>query len=86
MRQWNWYHSIAHFLTQQDISELKYTVQVKYNQDLESHSKQEHKDDGFAIVDERCPKCSHIGMKYFTMQLRSADEGSTVFYECLKCR
>ena len=31
--------------------------------------------------DESCPKCSKQGLSYYTMQLRSADEGSTVFYE-----
>ncbi len=34
-------------------------------------------------VDEPCPKCAHPEMSFYTMQLRSADEGSTVFYECL---
>jgi hypothetical protein len=36
-------------------------------------------------VDEECPKCSTRGVEFFTMQLRSADEGSTVFYECKEC-
>lgn len=38
-----------------------------------------------ATVEERCPDCDHMGLEYYTMQLRSADEGQTVFYECLEC-
>jgi DNA-directed RNA polymerase I subunit RPA12 len=36
-------------------------------------------------VDEPCPKCGNPVMEFYTMQLRSADEGQTVFYECAKC-
>lgn len=36
-------------------------------------------------VDQPCPKCDHPEMEFYTMQLRSADEGQTVFYECPKC-
>lgn len=38
-----------------------------------------------AVVNEECPKCKNPSMEYYTMQLRSADEGQTVFYECTKC-
>lgn len=37
------------------------------------------------IVERRCPKCDSEQMYYFTMQTRSADEGQTVFYTCVKC-
>jgi DNA-directed RNA polymerase I subunit RPA12 len=39
-----------------------------------------------ARVKESCPSCNNEEMEYYTMQLRSADEGQTVFYECPKCR
>ncbi|KAK9854198.1 hypothetical protein WJX84_004180 [Apatococcus fuscideae] len=38
-----------------------------------------------ATVDDDCPNCGNKGMEYYTMQLRSADEGQTVFYECRSC-
>ena len=38
-----------------------------------------------ATIEEPCPNCSHHELFFYTMQLRSADEGSTVFYECPKC-
>lgn len=32
-----------------------------------------------------CPQCGNKEMLYNTAQLRSADEGQTVFYTCDKC-
>ena len=38
-----------------------------------------------SIINEKCPSCGHGKVYYIVMQTRSADEGSTVFYECVKC-
>lgn len=37
-------------------------------------------------VEKYCNRCNGLTMQtYFTAQLRSADEGQTVFYRCTKC-
>lgn len=41
--------------------------------------------DKHARIEEPCPKCGHPELYFYTMQLRSVDEGSTVFYECVSC-
>eukprot|EP01091_Cochliopodium_minus_P014689 TRINITY_DN5018_c0_g1_i1.p1 TRINITY_DN5018_c0_g1~~TRINITY_DN5018_c0_g1_i1.p1 ORF type:complete len:130 (-),score=22.05 TRINITY_DN5018_c0_g1_i1:61-450(-) len=37
------------------------------------------------LIEEECPKCGEEKVYYHTKQLRSADEGSTIFYNCPKC-
>ncbi|XP_005099110.1 DNA-directed RNA polymerase I subunit RPA12 [Aplysia californica] len=37
-------------------------------------------------VERQCPRCNHDIMTYTTRQTRSADEGQTVFYTCIKCK
>ena len=39
-----------------------------------------------ATIDEPCIKCAHSPVGYYTVQLRSVDEGQTVFYECPECK
>jgi DNA-directed RNA polymerase I subunit RPA12 len=36
-------------------------------------------------VEQECPNCGHGVLEFYTMQMRSVDEGQTVFYECLEC-
>ncbi|XP_076249823.1 RNA polymerase I subunit RpI12 [Calliopsis andreniformis] len=38
------------------------------------------------VVERKCPQCQNDKMSYATLQLRSADEGQTVFYTCTKCK
>ncbi|KAI9504141.1 transcription factor S-II-domain-containing protein [Coemansia spiralis] len=38
-----------------------------------------------ALVDEICPQCGASEMAFHALQMRSADEGQTVFYKCVKC-
>ncbi|QLG74651.1 hypothetical protein HG535_0G05340 [Zygotorulaspora mrakii] len=38
-----------------------------------------------AVIKEKCPQCGNEEMHYHTLQLRSADEGATVFYTCPVC-
>lgn len=37
------------------------------------------------VVEEPCVKCGAGEVGFYTVQLRSVDEGQTVFYECPKC-
>nr|ACQ58531.1 DNA-directed RNA polymerase I subunit RPA12 [Anoplopoma fimbria] len=38
------------------------------------------------VIDRRCSRCNKEGMVYHTRQMRSADEGRTVFFTCIHCR
>lgn len=39
-----------------------------------------------ATIEEPCVKCGAPEVGYYTVQLRSVDEGQTVFYECQRCK
>lgn len=36
-----------------------------------------------AVIERTCPRCDRKEMRWYTQQLRSADEGTTVFYHCV---
>lgn len=38
-----------------------------------------------ATINMTCDKCGCGEVRYYTQQLRSADEGTTVFYTCPQC-
>ena len=53
---------------------------LKNVEDVHTDAREKH-----AIIEEPCPKCDNKELYFYTMQLRSVDEGQTVFYECPKC-
>jgi len=66
---------------------IKYTV--RFNSQENTVKKKKSKDVDHAdgpIIERKCPKCGHDLMSYAAIQLRSADEGQTVFFTCLKCK
>lgn len=65
--------------------EVKYTIHFNSRDVYDEKFKNKDADEG-PIVDRKCPKCGNDKMSYATLQLRSADEGQTVFYTCTKCK
>jgi len=67
----------------------EYDIILNSIEDLDNVVKTEHNktdtDDG-PVAERRCNACGHNQMSYAALQLRSADEGQTVFYTCLKCK
>ncbi|VDC07012.1 unnamed protein product [Peniophora sp. CBMAI 1063] len=43
-------------------------------------------DAGRQKTTEKCPACGHMEAYSKEIQMRSADEGSTILYECVSCR
>ncbi|KAF7686345.1 DNA-directed RNA polymerase I subunit RPA12 [Silurus meridionalis] len=62
---------------------------VVFNSLEKSSSVVEREEDGELkgpVIDRRCSRCNKEGMVYHTRQMRSADEGQTVFFTCIHCR
>jgi len=62
-------------------SEVVYSV--KFNKVKRPKKKTEDADG--PVIERTCPKCGNDKMSFATLQLRSADEGQTVFFTCTKC-
>ncbi|XP_052867815.1 DNA-directed RNA polymerase I subunit RPA12 [Anopheles cruzii] len=68
--------------------EVEYTIPFNSYENKKSDQAERTADeeaDG-PIVNRQCPKCGNDQMSYATLQLRSADEGQTVFFTCTKCK
>lgn len=65
--------------------EVEYTVHFNKIPSKKTKDKYEDQEAEGPVIDRKCPKCGNNKMSYATLQLRSADEGQTVFYTCTKC-
>ena len=65
--------------------ETHYSVIFNKRENTKKRKKEGDEEDG-PVVDRTCSKCGHDKMSYAALQLRSADEGQTVFFTCLKCK
>ncbi|XP_055322226.1 DNA-directed RNA polymerase I subunit RPA12 [Sitodiplosis mosellana] len=66
--------------------DMKSNFTINFNTYVKAKiAKKEDEDEG-PIVERLCPKCGNEKMSYATLQLRSADEGQTVFYTCTNCK
>jgi DNA-directed RNA polymerase I subunit RPA12 len=67
--------------------EMRVEYNVHFNNvpmKVEEESDSDDENEG-PVVERKCSKCGNEKMSYATLQLRSADEGQTVFYTCTKC-
>ncbi|CAI5450352.1 unnamed protein product [Caenorhabditis angaria] len=74
------------WLIKEKNEELVCRVEKIYERTVADTDGMDTEDAGDSLVDHICSKCGHGKASYSTMQTRSADEGQTVFYTCLKCK
>jgi DNA-directed RNA polymerase I subunit RPA12 len=67
-------------------NETSYTVVFNKRENATKRQNHDEEEDEGPTIERKCPKCGHEKMGYAALQLRSADEGQTVFFTCLKCK
>lgn len=62
-------------------------TEIIFNEISEKKDKKSKKDKNMIgpTIERLCVHCGHNKMTYKTQQMRSADEGMSIFYYCLKC-
>lgn len=76
----------------EEASTKTYTIVFNKRQNLDPKKKKKGKDSDDEdevegpTIERTCPKCGCEKMSYAALQLRSADEGQTVFFTCIKCK
>ncbi|KAL6120283.1 rpa12 [Nucleospora cyclopteri] len=60
-------------------------MNIKTEKIYEEHKEEIKEEKTAAKIKKECVKCGNDEMLFNTAQLRSADEGQTVFYKCEKC-
>lgn len=72
-----------------EVANVERTYQIRFNKKENMEKKHKSGDVGDVdgpTIERKCPMCGHDEMSYAALQLRSADEGQTVFFTCLKCK
>ena len=67
------------------LRETTYSIIFNRRENVSKKRANDDEEEG-PTVERKCPKCGHDKMSYAALQLRSADEGQTVFFTCLKCK
>lgn len=79
-------NSFDRFVVLSVFGEMKTEFTIPFNTYVKRKAAKEEDTDEGPIVERVCPKCGNDRMSYATLQLRSADEGQTVFFTCTNCK
>ena len=63
---------------------IEFNTKSNYEEEQKLKLASENKAEG-ATVERLCNKCGNGTFSYKALQLRSADEGQTIFYTCTSC-